>query len=332
LNYVWSPTVGLSATNTATVTASPDTTTMYFVHITDEVGCVQNDYVTITVGNVFENEEICLVTVDTVVWKNKIIWQPTLGVGTIGYNVYKEVATNIYSGIGFVAAGDPTWLIDVNSQPESYGNRYKITAIDTCGNESEKSFYHNTMNLTIAAFGSTMGLSWTPYIDESGVFEPSLYHIYRGTTPADMQWLASIPGTQTSYNDNNVFTIYYYLVGVERSGGCNPGEKSVITTSFSNKKDNSTLVSNRQSLGYETLSGLLTAYPNPFTETTTITFYNPDNKPYTFILTDATGRMVRKENNINGNQFILDKGNLSAGVYMLELKGVGLFRGKLVVE
>jgi hypothetical protein len=31
-------------------------------------------------------------------------------------------------------------------------------------------------------------------------------------------------------------------------------------------------------------------------------------------------------------QFLLEKGNLGAGIYMLELKGVGLFMGKLVVE
>ena len=47
--YEWSPATGLSATNTASVTASPSGTTTYTVIITDNKGCTDTDEVVVTV-------------------------------------------------------------------------------------------------------------------------------------------------------------------------------------------------------------------------------------------------------------------------------------------
>jgi gliding motility-associated-like protein len=48
--YVWSPSTGLSATNTASVTANPTATTTYTVTGTDANGCVNTDQVVVTVS------------------------------------------------------------------------------------------------------------------------------------------------------------------------------------------------------------------------------------------------------------------------------------------
>jgi hypothetical protein len=48
-NYAWSPSTGLSATNTASVTANPTVTTTYIVTLTDSKGCTATDNVLVTV-------------------------------------------------------------------------------------------------------------------------------------------------------------------------------------------------------------------------------------------------------------------------------------------
>ncbi|MFH2142800.1 MAG: T9SS type A sorting domain-containing protein, partial [Bacteroidota bacterium] len=321
-SYLWSN--GSSSQNISVYNS--DT---YNVTVTNE-NCAASDTtdITVFVQEPYQDEEICLVTVDTLTWKNKITWEKTPDVGTIGYYVYKELATNYYTSIGFIAYTDSPELIDYASQPESYGNRYKISLVDSCFNESTLSYYHNTMNLTIAAFGSTMGLSWTPYIDESGLFTPSMYYIYKGTTPMTMQLYDSIPGTQTSYNDNNVYSLYYYLVGVKRDPACNQGG-----TSFSNRKDNGVFVILAETKAYLPLS----IYPNPASETVTIEFPNPENEPYTISITDITGKQIQTvSRSLSGARSVtkqsLDISSYAPGIYYIEIKGNENYKGKLIVQ
>ncbi|MBU0488782.1 MAG: T9SS type A sorting domain-containing protein, partial [Bacteroidetes bacterium] len=330
LSYVWSPATGLSETNTAVTTANPVVSTNYTVQVTDVLGCTETDAVTVTVGNVFQDEEICLVTVDTSTWKNKIMWEKTVDAGTEYYLIYKETGTNSYTQIGNVPYSLLSEYIDYFSVPESHGDKYKITALDTCGNESELSYYHKTINLTIAAFGSTMGLNWDDYEDESGNYSPFRYYIYRGTDPTNMSLLDSVSGSFNSYNDVSVFDVYYYIVAVKKPNGCNVS-KSGDFLAFSNKKDNSTLIGLVEYNGFN--NEALSIFPNPFKESTTVKFYNPDNKSYQLTLTDASGRMVRKVETVSGTEFTIDRKDLSAGVYLMEITGESrIFRGKIVVE
>ena len=77
----------------------------------------------------------------------------------------------------------------------------------------------------------------------------------------------------------------------------------------------------------------LSISPNPFKESTTIEFYNPDNKQFVMTLTDLKGRVVRMTENVNGNEIIIVKKDLMSGVYFMELKGEErTYRGKLIIE
>lgn len=330
LNYEWFPSTNLSNTNIANPIATPIINSVYTVNVTDQLGCSDTSHVEVIVGNVFQNEEICLVTVDTSTWKNKIMWEKTPDVGTIGYSIFKEVGTNIYSGIGYVPYTDPSEYIDNSSNPESYSSRYKIAVIDTCGNESAKSFYHKSINLTIATFGSTMGLNWNDYIDESGVYVPTNYYIYRGDTASNMQLIDSVPGGTNSYNDNNVYVTYYYMVGVKKINGCNIGTKANSSISFSNKKQNSVGINDNY---YNYISDI---YPNPFSESTTITTPNISlSSNIELSIIDVTGKVIRtikySEKPLN-NQIRIERGNLTPGVYLVELIADRTYRGKLIVE
>ncbi|MBU0489723.1 MAG: immunoglobulin domain-containing protein [Bacteroidetes bacterium] len=324
LTYSWLPTAGLNPTNTDTTTASPIVSTDYIVTVTDQIGCTETDTVTVTVGNVFQDEEICLVTVDTVAWKNKISWEKTAGVGTSTFYVYKEVAANVYNWIGSVPFDSASFLIDYSSVPESHGDKYKISVIDTCDAESEKSYYHKTMNLVISSFGSTMGLSWTEYEDESGLYIPAKYYIYRGTQPNSMSLLDSISSSFTSYNDNNVFDVYYYMVGVQKDPPCGSNSTRI---SFSNKKDNSSLVN----LNAFAFCSDAKVFPNPFSDNCRIEFPNHSNSRYLLSIMDITGKVV-KQFIVTGNEATFDREGMESGFYTFELKGDRLYKGKIVVQ
>ncbi|MBU0489248.1 MAG: T9SS type A sorting domain-containing protein, partial [Bacteroidetes bacterium] len=62
-------------------------------------------------------------------------------------------------------------------------------------------------------------------------------------------------------------------------------------------------------------------------------FYNPESKSFQLSLTDASGRLVRSAVNITGNELTINRKDLSAGVYLMELKSESrVFRGKIIVE
>lgn len=79
-------------------------------------------------------------------------------------------------------------------------------------------------------------------------------------------------------------------------------------------------------------NALLNIYPNPMNATAVIEFPNPDNKNYNLTMTNINGETVRSIQNITGNQLAIEKGNLSGGIYFIELRGEKTYRGKIVVE
>ena len=321
-SYSWSPTAGLSSSNIYNPNAAPTVTTDYTIQTTDQIGCTATDAVNVLVQNVFQNEEICLVTVDTSVWKNKIMWEGTPDAGTAKYWIYREVVTNVYNWIGEVLYGDPTFFVDVASNPESHSDRYKITVIDTCNNESDRSPYHNTMNLVVSVFGSTMGLVWTPYQTQDLSYTPDQYFIYKGTTPQTMTLLTTVTGSQNTYNDVNVFDLQYYMIGAHRDCNTDPA--------YSNKRDNGLV-------GVEALSltGTILIAPNPMTNTATMTIPNFNNsktiEPLQII--DITGKVVKSISISNVKaEIVIERGDMKPGVYFVELKTDRTYRGKLIIE
>jgi len=327
--YLWSPSSGLSDTNISTTTATPSITTNYSVTVTDQLGCTASDQINIFVQQPYQNEQVCLVTVDTSIMKNKIYWQKTNDAGTMLYIIYKETVPDDYEQVGNVSFYSLGEFIDIFSHPDQQSSKYKITVIDTCGNESETSYYHKTIHLSLDAFNSIMGLAWDEYVDESDTFSPQQYYIYRGTSPSNMILHDSVWGFINTYNDFNVDSVYYYMIGVYTN---NP-ENFNGNMSFSNIIDNCAFFNNSSVVINSDTDNELTIYPNPFSESATIQFYNPDNSQFTFILADLKGSVVRKIDKINNNEILLLKKNLNSGIYFIELKSKDkTYRSKIMIE
>jgi hypothetical protein len=76
----------------------------------------------------------------------------------------------------------------------------------------------------------------------------------------------------------------------------------------------------------------VSVYPNPFTYTTIISFSNPERSFYTLYLRDLSGKIVKRIDNITNEKIELNKDDLPAGLYLIELRGPYIYRGKVVIE
>jgi hypothetical protein len=290
--------------------------------------------VPVTVGEPYEDQEITLVTVDEVSGRNKVIWNKTENVGTDYYVIYKETGANDFTYSGYVTSTQPAEYIDIFSQPDSYANRYKILCIDTCGNESTLSYSHKTINLTLSSFGNTMGLQWNDYIDESGVFVPSWFYIFRGTTANDMQIIDSVSGGVGSYNDINVYENYIYKIGVKRNNTLYRDGSTIF--SFSNAKDNSSLLEVNQINAEQSIR----IYPNPMKDKSLVQIKsNLSNSDIEIEIVDALGKIVKHYTSEHFTQtqssyweLEIDRNELKAGMYWIVVKADKVYRSSLVVE
>jgi len=280
--------------------------------------------------------QVCIVSVDTSSWKNKIIWEKTPNFGISSYNIYKETGANVYDSIGNVPYNNESFFIDYSSDPQHFANKYKISAIDSLGEKSQISFYHKVIMLSLnSGYGSNnVNMSWTSYKDESGEFIPNWYYIYRGLSTDSMFLLDSISGGDETYlyNDNNVTSFYYYMVGVKKPNGCNTGNKYIIDGSFSNEINTN---SNGISDAYLNESNII-LYPNP---TNDHIYINTGNYSvmtgYLIKITNSLGQTVF-QNPINQQQFYLDlstwAGNGIYFIHILDNKGNNIAVKKIILQ
>jgi len=73
-------------------------------------------------------------------------------------------------------------------------------------------------------------------------------------------------------------------------------------------------------------------YPNPFTNQTTIKFHNPNCSNYLLSVFNLKGRKVSELDNINSDKIDFERGNLPRGVYLVELSGEKVLRGKMILK
>ena len=307
-----------------------DTTGDYFVTVHNATCIGHSDTVHVNLLTPYANQQICMVTVDTLTGKNLILWENTPNAEIEYYNIYKETAANVYQPIGNVSATQPGKFIDVNSDATIKSDRYKISILDSCYNESALSPEHKTMHLNVnLAPLNRHNLIWENY--EGFAF--GKYYIYRSTQPHSMQLLDSIQSTITSYTDtSSIPGSVYYLIVIKKTDTCNIGsakdQSETYNTSVSNMEE-------YQIQGFdESLSGALPLliYPNPFSNETTIEFDNPTHSPYTLSVMDVSGRLVSHTQNIIGDKFIFNRKELNTGFYMIELGGEKIFRGHFIID
>ncbi len=267
--FNWTPSDGLSDTTVSDPTAAPLATQTYTVMVSDEVGCQATDSVEVFFQNVFQNEEICMLTIDVATGKNMAVWEKTPNKGTVGYIVYKEGnQIGQYDSIGYVPFDSVTVWVDHTSLPEQQQDLYKISSIDICGNESPRSLYHKPLFLQF-----TNGqLEWQEYEIEDGSDIGFIsYIIYRGADSTALTPIDTISASKKVYNDPSGIAqtnIFYYRVAGVKASTCYTDAKlkasgGPYSRSISNLEDNRLKMENIPAHDFAKEINL-TIHPNPY--------------------------------------------------------------------
>ncbi|MFW5872847.1 MAG: T9SS type A sorting domain-containing protein, partial [bacterium] len=241
----------------------------------------------------FEEEEIFLVTVDTATGKNIVTWKKTEGFGTRFYYIYKGPINN-EELIGIVSFTAPPVFLDYDSKPQSRSARYKITVVDTCGNESLYSPTHSTIHLTKFFHDDAVELKWSSYEG----FEFDYYYVLAGHQPSSMKIIDSIPAhDELKYIDStSLYEVKYYRIEVDKGEVYSPpGKKSnsgPFSRSLSNMEDNSQKVDFPLYLKNIPGNFQFEIFPNPYHEIVNISYSIQEPSEVNIVIFDLTGKKV----------------------------------------
>ena len=169
----------------------------------------------------FSNEQICVVTLDALTGKNKIIIEPTLNVGTDSVIIYRlNDLTSTFKQIGSLGINEPGIFVDTDAIPAQESYLYKISVRDTCGKESDLSDYHRTIFLQAnIGINNEINLNWNPY---EGFYYPN-FEIYRSTEGGSFFLIANVPNTIYAFTDlTPPAGVKRYQVKVTKGTTCSP--------------------------------------------------------------------------------------------------------------
>ncbi len=306
----------------------------YAVRVTDNHGCIGfSDTINITVIYPYDDEKICLVTVDTSTNKNMVIWEKTADKHIVAYNLYRQSGFD-FDLVATVPYDSASVYVDQKSKPNERAARYALSVIDSCGNESALSPYHQTIHLgsSIGSVPGTIVLDWTDYIDESNLFTPEYYYIYRGATISGLSLVDSISSIYTAYNDLAPEGALYYQVGVKKGVLCDPNNllkasAGPFSQSLSNLEDNRLKEDAIKSLADEQVQ----IYPNPARNVVSI--HVPTLNSYSLEIMNISGNIVYSADLQNNNNIHkIDVGDWQPGIYLVQVKSANLLKKvKLVI-
>jgi uncharacterized delta-60 repeat protein len=284
----------------------------YFVSVTGANGCSASSAPFNVNASFVAAPQVCIVGMDSLTNENRIVWEKPITTGIDSFYVYKETnVSDVYTKIGATDYNVLAIYLDVNSNPAVQAYRYKISALDTCGVETNVGDFHKTIHLTInQGIGGAWNLIWSHY---EGINFGS-YNIYRGTDPTNISLLTTIQSNLNSYTDlTPPAGPLYYQIEVVNPINCDPTKILNYGVSKSN------IVNNGQIGLNEEITSTLLVYPNPTNANLTLEVsHDLIGKIYFF--TDFAGRIIY-QGKINSLKEQIDLQAVSTGSYFLQIEG-----------
>jgi hypothetical protein len=282
---------------------------------------------------------ICMVTVDPLTEKNRIVWEKTYGIGITSYNVYREVKIrNNFVFMGNVPFYQLPAFSDINSFPQKQQYRYKISVIDSCGNESAMS--PDIEPFFLAGFTCSDGncLTWEPSRENEVDCIFNSVIIYRGNDPVALLPVDTISSFNKLYVDLKENLPYnkktYYRIGGVKDVACDPDLISDKNAVIIYNQALSNLVSiHRDPNNIEIVNypGKISISPNPFETETLIKWENSPGGNSDLFLYDMKGTLIKKVEGLKKIEYKLNRDNLQRGFYIIEVRGEKRFYGKIFV-
>ncbi|MFH0893978.1 MAG: T9SS type A sorting domain-containing protein [Bacteroidota bacterium] len=229
-SYYW-PTTG-DVTETIEVTYSD----YFYVIVNNNDWTVYSDTVELIVTYP-PDQEICMVTVDSILGLNQILWEKPVTNQIDSFRVYKEnESTGIYELLESVPYNNPSIITDFGSDPSTHADRYKISTVDICGNEGNQSPEHRTIFLEVGGDVLQNTLAWNSYEG----FPNTYLYIYGGTDPANMAFVDSVDMSYNGWTQPGAKAYQggYWRVSVKKEFPCiistHKASSGTYTTSISN--------------------------------------------------------------------------------------------------
>jgi hypothetical protein len=261
-NYQWYYSDGINPYTLVSNAISPaypaDSTGNYYVVLTSSLYPACHSFTSNTINkSPYQNQRICIVTLDSSNTYNTVVWEKTAGLGIEYFKIYKlSDSTSQYVLTGEQPYGTFSTFVDSSSRPSQFSSSYEISIVDSCNDESSLSPLHKTILLSSSlGTGNTVNLSWNAYEG----FTYNNFEIWRGSNGGVMSLLATVANTTYAYIDNNPPLQPNYQVHIINPNGCNPSRSL-----FDYSTVRSNIVTPSQSSGIASIGiDEIGLYPNP---------------------------------------------------------------------
>ena len=327
LSYLWSN--GAITRNISDLSAG-----QYSLNVTYNNGCTSTHTYQLNNTQSYYTPKICIVTVDTVTNTNLVVWEKEAGNpnSIVYYNIYRaNSTTGEYQLIDTVNYTSISVFNDVVASPEIRSWKYKISTVNSCGEESHLSNRHKTIHLvmTDGIDPNEKMLTWDHY---EGL-EYFYYDLYRGTNEDGWQLIqgnisvSALPGYVDIIPTGSTGVDYIVEV-LPIGGGC--------TATYNKAQDYNSSRSNKPTpifdpgVGTGDPSNSLVSYEND--EFKALVYPNPSNGDFKIEITDninnqnlkltilgVNGKTVHQQtlsNDLNTIQLDVD-----SGIYFVKIQG-----------
>jgi len=297
---------------------------IYQLTVTDINGCSSTNQIKILNAKPYQ-PSLCLLTVDTSLIYNQIVWEKDITQEVAGFNVYRETATfGVFEQVSSRPYGLESFYQDNIASPIDRSWRYSITTYDDCGNECFPSFIHKTIHVVSnTADGTNFDLTWDDY---EGIAY-STVDLFRFDATNGWMNIANLPyGTNTYPDAPPVIAGLDYMVSFNLSDPCTSTKAQDHNSSRSNKTASifnpggSTAQIMDEELGY------ISIYPNPASDIVTLHVDKPELFQ-SYEITNLNGEII-SSGMIYTNNTAVSTENLASGVYLIRL----ISADKIIVE
>jgi hypothetical protein len=261
--------------------------------------------------------QICLLTVDTSLVYNQIIWEKDPNNVVDGFNIYRE--TTNYGEFELVASvpyENESVYIDNAASPISRSWRYYLTTYDEC-QESYPSFIHKTIHIVVESTnGTDYNLAWDDY---EGITYTSI-DLKRYDPIADLwEVLANLPAGTNSYTDTPTGILNpEYLISFNLTDPCT---SSKVQDHNSSRSNNTSSVFNpgedTDVSIIENENGRIAIYPNPIQDNLNVFVENADKFEMIQII-DVNGEIIYNQV-VNESYNMVNTSYMAAGIYFVQI-------------
>jgi uncharacterized repeat protein (TIGR03803 family) len=282
------------------------------------------------------NQSICIVTTDTAINKNVIIWGRNNSPPDGSFNIYDSTSAG-WTLIATVPDTSLSEYVDVASNPATQSYSYRISTIDSCG-ESALSSVNSSIYLQVLQGSNKDSLYWSAYVG----FSAPIYYIYKGTALNKLTLIDSVSGSTLYYIDTlPVVGDIYMVEAVNPSGGCTPTHKHI-------SPDHSSYINTNASFSNggvpQKVTGItevgpvenpLVVSPNPGNGVFNMNYTLVRDEEVTINVIDEFGRIVYEKQfyqHAGTSKQMIDIENLAEGIYsLLMITGEGVTVRKVVL-